>query len=169
MSHRNDSSRTPDNSVEQVIKETWAEILEREKFPGLSLPSLSVTPISTINMTPEAAESRETRSILRDSDSSKSAKSVSFRDLNVEALSESETETLTRLLLEKLTSNESLPNADIAEENVLESTEGSVPRDVPRLNLFGSEIQFDIPQEPVRLSAEDLNQLPDMSSSYEGN
>ena len=39
----------------------------------------------------------------------------------------------------------------------------------PSLNLLGpGGIEFDVPQGPVRLSAEDLDQLPDMSSSIEG-
>ena len=39
----------------------------------------------------------------------------------------------------------------------------------PSLNLLGpGGIEFDVPQGPVRLSAEDLDLLPDMSSSIEG-
>ena len=41
--------------------------------------------------------------------------------------------------------------------------------DAAFLNLLGpGGIEFDVPQGPVRLSAEDLDLLSDMSSSIEG-
>ena len=49
------STSPSQTSVDRIIKETWGEILEKENqngFPlgvGLSLPDLSVTPISTVN------------------------------------------------------------------------------------------------------------------------
>ena len=198
---RNDSSIASD-TVNQIIKETWAEILERENgFPlgvGLSLPSLSVTPISTVNDTPDPHRYSATDtpvSILRPgsqtsehTSSSRSSKTVSFKDglsdaNGLDVLSESDTEMLTKLLLDKLTNEESIALDDTSFNETkettssskllshnLDSTAGSAHSMPQSINVLGSNnIQFDVPQGPVRLSAEDLNQLPDMSSSYEGN
>lgn len=84
---------SPENSqlytkVGDIIKETWAEILDRESgFPlgrGISLPSLSVTPISTINET-DLTMPVNPNSILK-SDSSGSAKSISRKSVSFEDL-----------------------------------------------------------------------------------
>ena len=80
---------------------------------------------------------------------------------------------MTKLLLDKLTNAESLvldepsfSGTKESNESEINSTTESMPQPI---NVLGSNnIQFGVPQGPVRLSAEDLNQLPDMSSSYEG-
>lgn len=97
-------------------------------------------------------------------------------------MSESDTETLTKLLLDQISQAESLVSfnetketttgseAEIKPENSLESTSGSQNVSMPNaINVLGNpNIEFDVAQGPVQLSAEDLIKLPDMSSSYEG-
>ena len=116
------SPTTSQTSVDRIIKETWGEILEKENqngFPlgvGLSLPDLSVTPISTVNESTNQMPSSILRGVPSESGSSevKSSKSVSFKD-DLESLSESDTETLTRLLLERLTSADSFQKIPLDE------------------------------------------------------
>jgi len=181
------STSPSQTSVDRIIKETWGEILEKENqngFPlgvGLSLPDLSVTPISTVNESTNQMPSSILRGIPSESGSSevKSSKSVSFKD-DLESFSESDTETLTRLLLERLTSADSFHKMPLdgtgqssqpsKVEEIASTLESTVESSnfPPSLNLLGpGGIEFDVPQGPVRLSAEDLDQLPDMSSSIE--
>ena len=116
------SPTTSQTSVDRIIKETWGEILEKENANGfqlgvgLSLPDLSVTPISTVNESTNQMPSSILRGVPSESGSSevKSSKSVSFKD-DLESLSESDTETLTRLLLERLTSADSFRKISLDE------------------------------------------------------
>ena len=96
MTRQQQQQQQADSSTQQLIEETWADILTREQtgLPkdkrNLSRPDLTVTPISSVNSTllrqdDTSASSIRTPSILRSSttsvgNTSNSSKSVTFTD-----------------------------------------------------------------------------------------
>lgn len=155
--------------VKDIIRETWEEILANDNGGrGLSLPSLSVTPISSVNETPNIPPSYEDFHSI----SSEASTPIDPESLSTD-LSETETEILTKILLERFNlvenqfDNGRQPSEEHQTASSSKSSENSANVSIPPgIGALG-QMDFNVSSSPVKLSEIELNELPDMSTTIE--
>ncbi|CAG5110969.1 Oidioi.mRNA.OKI2018_I69.chr2.g5315.t1.cds [Oikopleura dioica] len=177
--HSTFSGSYSEGRINDIIRETLQEIMQQEGHDvALGLPSLSVTPVSTVNETPLVpATFAELESISSDNDT-KSELPKPDPNEDPDELSETDTEILTKLLMEQFNGLEKdLNAAEIANEsygvitepvNVLPTSPSSENSGTNSLVHGFAGIDFNVtPGSPVVLSEMELNHLPELSTTVE--